>query len=73
MTDTVDLLRAALAALKDAGVLRAQVTFPDEMTLNVEFPVDMTGLLEVPAGRPPVPGEWKGPRDLDLPFEDEPK
>lgn len=73
MTDTVDLLRAALAALKDAGVLRAQVTFPDEMTLNVEFPVDMSALAAVPAGTAPVPGAWKGPMDLDLPFEDEPK
>lgn len=73
MTDSVELLRTALAALKDAGVLRAQVTFPDEMTLSVEFPVDMSALMEVPAGLPPSPGAWKGPSALDQPFEDEPK
>lgn len=74
MTDSVELLRATLAALKEAGVLRAQIRMPEDLSVNVEFPVDLSGLeAVVAAGAPPVPGGWKGPSDLDAPFQDDAK
>lgn len=73
MNDEIETLRAALAALKEAKVLRAQLELGD-LKLNVEFPMDLSGLADAAAvaaaGTPPTPGGWKGPSDLDAAFED---
>lgn len=68
MNDEVEILRAALAALKDAGVGRAQLELGD-LKLNVEFVVSLP-LEAVTPGAPPAPGGWKGPSDLDAGFQD---
>lgn len=66
MMETIDLLRAALAALKDAGVARGQVKLPDGLELSIEFAPELPPLE--PQGEMPTPGGWKTPLTLDEPF-----
>jgi hypothetical protein len=71
MNDEVEVLRAALAALKESGAIRAQVELGD-LKLNVEFPMDLRDVRSAAAlGAAPVPGGWKGPTDLDSGFQDD--
>lgn len=58
-------LREALAALKDAKVLRAQLK-TQNLELSVEFQVDLPVVPEM--GSAPTPGGWKSPVSLDDPF-----
>lgn len=62
----IELLRETLAALKDAGVQRAQVKLPD-VELSVEFPIELPA--PVVEGSAPTPGGWKIPHSLDNPFD----
>lgn len=62
----IELLREALAALKDAGAQRAQVKTP-ELELSVEFPIELPA--QVTEGDTPTPGGWKIPHSLDNPFD----
>lgn len=65
---STDLLREALAVLKDAGVQRAQVKLPD-LELSVEFTIELPPPV---LGTAPLPGEWKTLR-LDEPTELDPQ
>lgn len=62
--EAIELLRATLRELKDAGVARAQVAH-EGLTLSVEFPLEMPEPLP---GANPTPGGWKTLR-LDEPTE----
>lgn len=68
MDNSAELLREALAALKEAGVQRAALKLAD-LELSVEFPIELPVLP--PAGDAPRPGGWKGPQAIDMPFEDD--
>lgn len=65
MNESVEVLRAALAALREAGVQRAQLKL-DVLELSVEFPVVLPDMPMV--GAEPTPGGWKTPISLDDPF-----
>lgn len=61
-----ELLRATLAALKEAGVLRASVKH-EGLELAVEFAPELPVVPEM--GQAPKPGGWKTLEALDQPFD----